>query len=161
MGNCVTWTLWVPDLVKGLPAALVALVIGLVAAGIAYRQWQVSAAKFKLDLFERRYAIFEATWGFLSAAITVGPAGVASPNFTNLIPQARFLFGDDIATYMDEASSKMSRLWLLHETLRMNSRGFTAKEITENVELGKWFSEQASTGCKAKFGKYLDFSKWH
>ena len=42
-----------PELVKGLPAAFVTLVIGSIAAGIAYRQYRIARAKFKLDLFEK------------------------------------------------------------------------------------------------------------
>jgi hypothetical protein len=44
--------------VKGLPAAFVTLVIGLIAAGIAFRQYRIARAKFKLDLFDRRHAVF-------------------------------------------------------------------------------------------------------
>jgi hypothetical protein len=55
-----------PDLAKGLPAAVVTLVIGLIAAGIAYRQYRIARAKFKLDLFEKRHAVFLETWAFLS-----------------------------------------------------------------------------------------------
>jgi hypothetical protein len=43
------------EIMKGVPAAFVALVIGLVATGIAWRQFKVAQAKLKLDLFERRY----------------------------------------------------------------------------------------------------------
>ena len=42
-----------PELVKGLPAAFVTLVIRSIAAGIAYRQYRIARAKFKLDLFEK------------------------------------------------------------------------------------------------------------
>ena len=55
-----------PDLMKGLPAAFVTLVIGLIAAGIAYRQYRIARAKFKLDLFEKRHAVFLETWAFIS-----------------------------------------------------------------------------------------------
>ena len=46
------------EIAKGLLAAFVALVNGLIAAGIAWQRWRVARAKLKLDLFDRRLAIF-------------------------------------------------------------------------------------------------------
>jgi hypothetical protein len=61
-------SIW-PELVRGMPTALAALVIGLIAAGIAYRQYQVAHAKLNLDLFEHRNALHEVIWGYLAAAL--------------------------------------------------------------------------------------------
>ena len=47
------------ELLKGLPAAFVALVIGGVAAGVAWRQMRIAQAKLKLDLFDKRYRLYE------------------------------------------------------------------------------------------------------
>lgn len=45
------------ELLKGVPAAFVALIVGLIAPGIAHRQYHIARAKLKLDLFDKRYAI--------------------------------------------------------------------------------------------------------
>src|ERR1700722_14950247 len=91
------------ELVKGLPAAFVTLIIGASAAGIAYRQYEVARAKLKLDLFEKRYAIFQQTWEILSGVVRNGTRaenyGLATP-FNNFLPQAAFLFGEPIKRYL-------------------------------------------------------------
>ncbi|MCD6026117.1 MAG: hypothetical protein K0R08_636 [Solimicrobium sp.] len=46
------------ELAKGLPAAFVALIVGGIAAGIAWRQYGAAKAKLKFDLFDRRCSNF-------------------------------------------------------------------------------------------------------
>ena len=46
-------------LVQGIPAGLVTLTVGVVGGLIAHRQATVAEAKLKLDLFEKRYPIFQ------------------------------------------------------------------------------------------------------
>jgi hypothetical protein len=60
------------EMVKGLPAAFVALVIGAIAAGIAWRQYQVAKARLKLDLFDKRHPIYQQTWEILSEVVING-----------------------------------------------------------------------------------------
>lgn len=62
------------ELVKGVPTVLVTLLIGVIATYIAWRQCKVAKeqrriahAKLNLDLFQRRYEIFELTWAMLSS----------------------------------------------------------------------------------------------
>ena len=53
-------------LIQGIPAALVTLTVGIVGGLIAYHQSAVAQAKLKLDLFEKRYPIFQETWKNMS-----------------------------------------------------------------------------------------------
>jgi hypothetical protein len=149
------------ELVKGLPVAFVALVIGLIAAGIAYRQYTVSRAKLNLDLFERRYAIFEKTWEYLSSAVQGGPpvSGFSSP-FDNLVPQASFLFGKRIEDYMRTASRNMTELWLINTRTKARGDIILPEDIARHRELLLWFVEEAQQGARQIFGEYLDFSEW-
>jgi hypothetical protein len=54
------------ELMKGIPAAIVATFAAGIAGIIAWRQYKVAKAKLNLDLFERRYKIFHNTWEELS-----------------------------------------------------------------------------------------------
>ena len=87
---------------KTVPTTIVAFAV----AAIAIEQWRVAKAKLKLDLFDKRYAIFLDTWKIMSEVITKGPRsqnyGLGNP-FSNFIPQARFLFGKDIESYLQLA----------------------------------------------------------
>jgi hypothetical protein len=145
------------EMMKGVPAAFVTLIIGAIAGLITWRQYQVAKAKLKLDLFQKRYDIFHKTWVTLSDAVLRGTHedhhGMATP-FNNFLPEAAFLFGPEIAKYLDEVSTKWTELHGLG----------SAKNSTETtdrmMELEQWFFDQASEGAKKKFGKYLDFKNW-
>jgi hypothetical protein len=110
------------EIAKLVVTALVSLIVGGVTGWIALsqkriaqqqartaaEQRKVSAAKLNLDLFEERYALFYKVWGFLSDALEDTADKVPHPlrpEFTNLIPKARFLFGNEIADYMIEANT--------------------------------------------------------
>jgi hypothetical protein len=148
---------------KGVPAAFVALVIGLIAAGITWRQYKVAKAKLKLDLFERRLAIFQKTWEILSLTVKDGTReknwGLGTP-FNNFLPEASFLFGPEIGDYLSLCIKHWTELYGLQAEKYSDQGKDRQKNIERSTELTNWFFEQASTGCKAKFGKYLDFANW-
>jgi hypothetical protein len=146
------------ELVKGLPAAVVALIIGLIAAGIAYRQYKVAQAKLKLDLFERRFVIFHKTWEILSETATKGTRehnyGLATP-FNNFLPEAAFLFGPDVEKYLDNTATKWTELYGIE-----GDTNNAARHAAKKAELQGWFFDQANKGVKEIFGRYLNFHKW-
>ncbi len=144
-------------LLPGLPAAIVALIVAV----IAYQQYRVAKAKLKLDLFDKRFAIFQQTWEILSEAAIRGTReknwGLATP-FNNFLPQARFLFGKKVAAYLDLAFHNWNELHGL-EGEREDSAS-AAAHAARVSELKGWFHEQADKGCKDMFGKFLNFERW-
>jgi hypothetical protein len=98
------------DLTKGIPTALATLVIGIVAASIALRQYRVAHAKFKLDLFEKRYAVYQATVHMLSSFATGSPYGQVTSGmpakFRAETSAATFLFDADIAAFIDRVANE-------------------------------------------------------
>ena len=148
------------EMAKGLPATLITLIIGLIAAGIAFQQWRVAQAKLKLDLFNKRYEIFEAVWWELSRPVVDPPLEAGNANFTNLLPQAEFLFGQEIRTYMSHISSQSIRLWVLLQKQAQPPQ-LTQSDQYELLELYAWFEREAKEGVRAKFAKYMSFDNWH
>jgi hypothetical protein len=157
--NSAVATSIVSELIKGLPTALVALVVGLIAAYIAWRQSAIAKTKLKLDLFEKRFPIFLQTWQIFSEVGQKGTRerqyGLGNP-FSNFLPQARFLFGRDVEQYLSDAVTNWTQL-----------RGFDEQEgegrqrnIEKAQELRMWFFNEADTGVKNMFGRYLDFESW-
>jgi hypothetical protein len=148
------------ELLKGMPATFVALIVGLIAAGIAYRQYHVARAKLKLDLFDKRYALFLETWTILSEVAMKGTReknyGLGNP-FSNFKPQAAFLFGRDIEDYLNDAVEKWTELWGIEGETDPTS---LAQHAKRRADLKRWFFDQASTGAKELFGRYLNFEKW-
>lgn len=150
------------SLVQGIPAALVTLTVGIAGWIIARQQAAVAATKLKLDLFEKRYPIFLETWKIMSEVVTKGTReknyGLAHP-FSNFIPQARFLFGDEVERYLNDAASKWIRLHGIEGEI--GGVGIRAADYAEQRrQLLDWFESQAKTGVKELFGPYLDLEKW-
>lgn len=160
-----------PEVVKGLPAAFVALVIGMIAAGIAYRQMKiadqqrrVAADKLSFDLFKERYAIFEQTWSALSSGIAGAKDDELVPpelnRMNNSRPSAQFLFGPDIAAYLSEVSDKVVGLRMLHREFSQSSGPLGTDRLEELRALEAWVWREAQAGAKERFAPYLDFSRW-
>ena len=156
------------ELVKGLPAVVVTLVIGGIAAYIAWRQFQVAAeqrrlaqAKLKLDLFQRRYEIFEHTWSMLSSMIQERPGQAKiEMDFDNARPRARFLFGPEVADYMAEISRRRIDQQIIMATTRQRGDVMRPEGIQRNLENSTFFFNEASSGARDLFGHYLNFSEW-
>ncbi len=142
---------------KGLPAAFVALIIGIIAAWIAYNQYKVARAKLNLDLFDKRHHIFQKTWECLSQSQSP-EAEKLRLNFTNLIPEVSFIFGKNVKDYMYDINKKLIELNML--TIKLKSGNITKDETERITELSTWFYNEASIGSRKVFSEYLDFSKW-
>lgn len=66
----------------------------------------------------------------------------------------KFLFGVDVATYIDEVYKNGNLLWAVKQTLLTGGQ----KNIEKHTELLTWFDEQRTT-ANDKFLKYMDFRK--
>ena len=152
---------WI-TLLQALPAALVTLTVGIAGWFIARHQGKVAQAKLKLDLFDKRYPIFLETWQIMSEVVFKGTRekeyGLGNP-FSNFIPQARFLFGERVEKYLQEAATKWIRLNAL-ETEIADNQPRAPGIVQERRELKEWFEGQAKGGVKNLFAPYLDFEKW-
>ena len=148
-------------LVQGIPAGLVTLTVGIVAGVMAHRQAAVAEGKLKLELFEKRYPIFEETWEIMSEVVMKGTRekhyGLSHP-FANFTPRARFLFGPEVGDYLSQAASKWIELHA-YEGER-DDPAAAAQNAVKVATLKQWFHEQASTGVKDVFAPYLGFEKW-
>lgn len=144
------------ELLKGIPAFCVAIAVAIVA----WRQYLVSKAKLNLDLYKERYEIFEETWEFLSnPSATTNSLGY-SPKFTNLIPRAEFLFGEEIGEYMSTISFKVTQMKMIDLKIRASNNVMQPDDIYTYTQLTNWISTEATSGAKKKFGQYLNFSEW-
>lgn len=127
-------------------------------AEIAAEQKRIAAAKLNLELFEQRYAMFYKVWGFLSETFHTENEELISFDFTNEIPKAQFLFGQEIADYMREAEKKRGKLAMLHRKLVVTGNS-SDEDTKQTTELGIWFYQEAGN-CFERFAPYLDFSAW-
>ena len=110
----------------GNPTLLATMVFSTATAVFSYFAYQFSRDRFRLDLFDRRFAIYEATLAYCSRIIAHGDLAAARPEDREAAEQAfraaegsfrgsgyhkaRALFGEDI----NELFSKLnkSHAWL-------------------------------------------------
>jgi hypothetical protein len=92
MTPCTSWTTYL--------SALLTPTIALAVGYVAYRQWRTAQNKLKLDLFDRRLAMFDAaiTLIFESQAPS-GASEKALSEYFRSTQQAKWLFNDQIDKY--------------------------------------------------------------
>jgi hypothetical protein len=145
-----------------LLSALLTPVIAAVTTYIVIQQYRTSRLKFKLELFEKRYAIYEGVKNFILSAVR--EATLPNDDFFKLNEETQdafFLFGARVEKYIDELRSKGARLRYLHERLSDQSLPIgeeRSKLSKEHAELNTWFGNQLLESRKV-FKKYFRVSQ--
>lgn len=132
------------EMLKGVPAVVVSLILGSIAAYIAFRQYRVAHAKLKLDLFEKRFQIYLRTAHFLSQLWMTGvpeddPNAV--PIFRGQIGGAVFLFEKDVSDFLEEVAAKAD------------------SPPEQNDEVKRWAETRFKT-LETRFQPYMTLSNW-
>jgi hydroxymethylpyrimidine pyrophosphatase-like HAD family hydrolase len=100
--------------------AVALFVISCLGSWIAYKQARIASAKLNLDLYEKRFRVFEAARAFALHAIThheIEQEALAA--FGAGTVDAAFLFEDELGKYLAEFGRKVFGLRIL--SLRLNS----------------------------------------
>lgn len=131
-------------------------VIALAAVGVNYWQYRAARAKIKLDLFEQRYAIFEAVWKILRQQAKEGAEGLAGYHeLGHIEPRAEFLFGSEIGHYLRIVRHQL----FSRECLSPDEDPSSAMENYEYHNIKKWLRDEAEHGVRERFEPYLSFGK--
>jgi hypothetical protein len=78
-------------------------VVGLIAVYIAWRQWRTAHDRLILDLFERRFQVFQDLTRTVSAAVNKPHVEINDlADFDQATEKARFLFGPEVHGYLRE-----------------------------------------------------------
>jgi hypothetical protein len=133
--------------------------LGAVVTIVAVLQWRIARNKLRLDLFDRRYKVYEATQKFVDS-INRDPEHVGSylNDFNVGTSNAEFLFDADVLNYI-----KLVRKNAVHmQTARvLYESEQDSEERTRNIEKyqadREWLIEQATAMTKT-FAPYLGFS---
>jgi hypothetical protein len=89
-----------------------------VAVGIvAWLQWRVARNKIRLDLFDRRYKVYEATVRFLRVSVQdFAHIDLHLSVFNDETSNAEFLFDTDVVNYLEhirqQAQNEGAAIWL-------------------------------------------------
>lgn len=130
------WTAYVTAL--GVP------MIALIAAWIAFRQWQIARNKLKLDLYDKRMAVYEVVRKTLGKATSHGKLTQDDEvEYLSGIGSAKWLFGPEVSEYLKETLWHRIVDFGLHNTM---SSGPASDERTRHIharaETIKWLVKQ-------------------
>jgi len=87
--------------------AVALIIISFVGSWIAYKQVRIAAAKLNLDLYDRRFKVFEAARHFIGKFLIEGaftPEEIT--RFSSGVADAVFLFDSEVKTYLDSLREK-------------------------------------------------------
>jgi hypothetical protein len=91
--------------------ALAVPVLGFVAAWIAYRQWRTADWKVQLDLFDRRFSVYDAARDVVREVVRHGAANSNNARaFAMATDKARFLFGPEVMSRLDLTRDSIAKL---------------------------------------------------
>jgi len=139
--SCTSGTLCF-ELAKGIPAAMVALAIGIPTIAIAVRQYLLSKAKLKLDLFDKRFKVYEEIHEGFTSVLLEELTGTHEPD-------------------IDSIWKRWDRLGEITGRREQNNGNVLPEDADAFKELTLWFNKESNSGIHEKFAKYLRFDKWH
>lgn len=130
--------------------ALLTPLIAILAAYIAWQQYQVSHFSLKNELYERRFKVFKAFMSYLADIMRDGKSNYQrTSQFYAEASEAEFLFKGKILNKLEELYQKGIRLAYLHEKLYPSDGspglpvGDERTKVAEEVaNLLGWFVEQ-------------------
>jgi hypothetical protein len=126
-------------------AALLTPTIALVAVYIAWQQWRTNRNKLKFELFERRYAFYEAAKELIGKIVGSGKA-TDNDTYQYLVKVkgARFIVGDKVADYLEETLyRKVTLLTALHSELEgVTDQDERRKNVQRQREVKEWIQAQ-------------------
>ena len=81
-------------------SALLTPTVAVLGSLIAYRQWRLAQNKLKLDLFDRRFSVFEAARSLIASIMTSGKAKDEEVfKFLFATREAKWLLDSSVAEY--------------------------------------------------------------
>jgi hypothetical protein len=123
----------------------IAYVVALIGAWIAYQQWCTARNKLKLDLFDRRMVVYECVREALGNAAREGNLSQEEQiAFLSGIQPAKWLFGAEVAIYLEKELWHKIVSLELHNTLSKNNPNEDQRieSIHLRAETMKWLMQQ-------------------
>jgi hypothetical protein len=135
--------------------------ISLLALGltwyVAWRQRHADHLKFKHDLYERRLAFYDIFVEFLNHVSRTKHADMTKmAEFQQKTREAYFLFGEDIADYVETIRKKAIELDT-RQTMLENSSPQDIQTAEKQNDLIIWFGKQFLV-AREMFAKYMKLS---
>jgi hypothetical protein len=151
---------YVVQVTQALGPTLVAVAVGAFAGYIGWQQWQTANYRLRLDMFDRRYAMYEAT-KFLLGTIAINGA-VASKDFTDFrekIRGAEFFFDREAREFFQGILDQSWRAYMARSRQAHVNEGATLDTLLDEEEECLRVVSAQGKDLERLFSKYLDLSK--
>jgi len=154
----------ITSIIFAIPTLIIAGIVALITI-LQYqtnkRQQLVNEEKFKLDLFDRRFKVFDATRNlFLQITNSSDIDKQKIKEFRVSASDAGFLFNDEISKYLEEILKKANILnFAASESKAINAGSRLDKLYKIQDDITEWFDVQ-SKEVKKVFSPYLQFKIW-
>lgn len=130
-------------------SAFLTPVIAITVAVIGYLQWRTNQNKLRLDLFAKRYAIYDEVKQFIGVIIRkAAPDDEDLLKFIRGTQDAQFLFANDKLEYLNLIRSRAGELYVLGFELKELGDPDRQSKIEKKHEHLRWFSEQFEYAAK-------------
>lgn len=140
-------------------SALLTPAVALLAVAVAVAQWRIAKNKLKLDLFERRYAVYQAAVDVMSKTDALGVLSKEEVDrFQVAIRGARFIFDDSVGAYLDETHDRIRRILFLTENIKSQTTASASRSeaTAKRNEHRTWVASQwTEKMLDARLGEYL------
>ena len=137
-------------------SALLTPVLGIVGSLILILQFFLQKRRWRLDLYDKRYPVYQATMDYISYVAQHGT--INNDEIYKYLRNSKdksFLFGKDVQEFIEMLYDKGLDLQLVSEELNGLPIGDERKEsVKKKSDLFKWFTKQFETSKKL-FGAYL------
>ena len=144
-----------------LTLQILTIIIGATVAWVASQQYFLAREKFKLDLFEKRFAVYKATQQFLSDIFAEAKLDSTKLfEFRRDTQDAVFLFGDEIVEYLKTLDRKALQMRTLQRQFEPLPVGEERSRLCEEEgAIVKELSNELSRLSEV-FSSYLKFRVW-
>ena len=117
--------------VQALAPTFVAIVAAGIAGYIAFRQWRTAHDRLSFDLFEKRYAVYQATQGLISTLHGLTPEDMGE--FYEGIRGAEFLFDGETRKFLMNIGDMALRARMKRFQLEQQPTGLTLQTMRNEL----------------------------
>ena len=105
------------------------IVVGIAASFIAYQQHKTNKDKLRLDLFEKRFALYNSLYESWIAIINGRENSIGISDNNKIYRESLFLFGKEITSYIREFFRKLFTYGIECERLESMNKKFRESHI--------------------------------
>jgi glycerol-3-phosphate cytidylyltransferase-like family protein len=134
--------------------ACVALYVAITAKNIASKQNENLRSQVNLQLYEKRYKIYETTAKFIATILSEGleNSTIDTISLMRETKEARFLMGDDITDFLDELYKKCNSLHAFVSVKHTDTEEWHSK-----LDQYRDYLTNELNKLPTRFDKYLNF----